>query len=672
MTNGEVVKREWLIYSKKHDSIFCFCCLIFGSESSSFKTGFKDWFHLTQAVKTHEHSNSHVNSFECWKDHLKRLCSNSTIELSLDKQLLDEKKRLKLVFERLVAMTLYLARQNIAFAGTDSKSGNFYELAQTISEFDVVMKSHLESNARNKYLTPASQNDFINAIGVRIRDTILNRIKESKYYSIILDCTPDVSHQEQMTIIFRYVFFDTKKREYQVEERFIEFITVADKTGEGITELIKQELDIHQIDIMDMRSQGYDNGRNMQGKHKGVQQRIREVNPLAVYIPCTNHSLNLSLNDVASASIDVSRFFSIVQHFFTFLSASTNRWDILKKHCQLPSDLAPKSISETRWSARYEAVKPLRRNLNEIVKSLDEISDSELFTNSTRQEASSIADQVDFKFIVSICIWYDILERFDRVSKLLQSIGMNIGSAVFLLRDLKKFLNDYASNGYDKAINVAMAIALEMNVPVTFETRKRGRPVESMTAEQHFKTNFFEYLVETAKASIAERFDAFSEHAEIFSFLYETEFIEERYNNGELLPMCMKLEQALSHNGKSDIDGNELCSELRIVGKMLKENSIEQIIDVINLIVKKQLETILPNTLIAYRILLTTAVSVASGERSFSKLKIIKTYLRNRTGQERLSNLAIISIEKDLTEILDYNDVVQDFANVKSRKFGNL
>lgn len=45
--------------------------------------------------------------------------------------------------------------------------------------------------------------------------------------------------------------------------------------------------------------------------------------------------------------------------------------------------------------------------------------------------------------------------------------------------------------------------------------------VESMTAEQHFKTNFFEYLVETAKASIAERFDAFSEHAEIFSFLYD-------------------------------------------------------------------------------------------------------------------------------------------------------
>lgn len=90
------------------------------------------------------------------------------------------------------------------------------------------------------------------------------------------------------------------------------------------------------------------------------------------------------------------------------------------------------------------------------------------------------------------------------------------------------------------------------------------------------------------------------------------------------------------------------------------------------MIVKKQLETALPNTLIAYRILLTISVTVASGERSFSKLKVIKYYLRSRTGPERLSNLAIISIEKYLANTLDYNDVITDFANLKSRKFGTL
>ena len=34
-----------------------------------------------------------------------------------------------------------------------------------------------------------------------------------------------------------------------------------------------------------------------------------------------------------------------------------------------------------------------------------------------------------------------------------------------------------------------------------------------------------------------------------------------------------------------------------------------------------------PNTCIAYRILLTILVTIASAERSFSKLKLIKSYL---------------------------------------------
>lgn len=246
-----------------------------------------------------------------WKENVNRLCSDTTIDLSLDKQLLDEKKRLKLVFERLIAMTLYLARQNLAFAGTDSTSGNFYELAKTISGFDIVMKNHME-NSRNKYLAPESQNELISVIGDRIRETILNQIKQSKYYSIILDCTSDVSRKEQMTVVIRYVHFDIQTRMYVFKESFIDFITVTDLTGEGITDLIKQQLDKYQIDIMNMRAQGYDNGRNMQGKHKGVQKRIRELNPLAIFIPCANHSLNLSLNDTASASVEISGFFPIV------------------------------------------------------------------------------------------------------------------------------------------------------------------------------------------------------------------------------------------------------------------------------------------------------------------------------------------------------------------------
>ena len=75
-----------------------------------------------------------------------------------------------------------------------------------------------------------------------------------------------------------------------------------------------------------------------------------------------------------------------------------------------------------------------------------------------------------------------------------------------------------------------------------------------------------------------------------------------------------------------------------------------------------------PNLRTASEILLTMSVSVASCERSFSKLKLIKTYLRSSMSQERLTNLAILSIEKQKFNLINYNDKLDQFADKKARK----
>jgi len=62
------------------------------------------------------------------------------------------------------------------------------------------------------------------------------------------------------------------------------------------------------------------------------------------------------------------------------------------------------------------------------------------------------------------------------------------------------------------------------------------------------------------------------------------------------------------------------------------------------------------------------AAYLATGEASFSKLKLIKNYLRSTMTQTRLSDLAIISIEKEMTKNLDYKDIIQIFARAKARK----
>ena len=59
---------------------------------------------------------------------------------------------------------------------------------------------------------------------------------------------------------------------------------------------------------------------------------------------------------------------------------------------------------------------------------------------------------------------------------------------------------------------------------------------------------------------------------------------------------------------------------------------------------------------------------MATAERSFSKLKLIKTYLRNIMQDDRLSGLVVLSIENAEAWKLDVSKIIDDFASRKARR----
>ena len=66
------------------------------------------------------------------------------------------------------------------------------------------------------------------------------------------------------------------------------------------------------------------------------------------------------------------------------------------------------------------------------------------------------------------------------------------------------------------------------------------------------------------------------------------------------------------------------------------------------------LATSYPDVCIAYMMYLTVPLTVATAERSFSKLKLIKNFLRSSMSQERLSGLSLLSIEHERAKTLDF------------------
>ncbi|XP_048447293.1 uncharacterized protein LOC125480448 [Pyrus x bretschneideri] len=182
-----------------------------------------------------------------------------------------------------------------------------------MAESDPLIKNHLQRFQNNEicyhYLSPTIQKELILLISCEIEAAIIQKVKEAKYFTVILDCTPNFSRQEQMTLIIRCV--NVNSTPVKVEEYFLQYLIVSNTSG--LLEELHNVLKVLDLDIDDVKGQCYDNGSNMKGRHQGVQKRLLDINPRAMYTPCGCHSLNLTLCNMENSCGKAKDFFGTVQ-----------------------------------------------------------------------------------------------------------------------------------------------------------------------------------------------------------------------------------------------------------------------------------------------------------------------------------------------------------------------
>ncbi|KAK2635053.1 hypothetical protein Ddye_029845 [Dipteronia dyeriana] len=230
-----------------------------------------------------------------------------------------------------------------------------------------------------------------------------------------------------------------------------------DTSGLGLFNALQFVLESLGLDINDVRGQGYDYRFNMKRKHQGVQKRLLEINPRALYMPCTSHSLNQTVSDIANSCVKAISCFGVVQRIYSLFSSSTKKWKNFQDNV---NGLTLKTLSSTRWESRINSVKAIKYQapqIREALLELDENSDDA----KTKSETESLANE---------------LENFE-------------------------FLLDYRESGFTYVMIGAKSIASDMETePILVKQRQIRRKKQfdeishediSQSAEESFRVNYF-------------------------------------------------------------------------------------------------------------------------------------------------------------------------------------
>ncbi|XP_043476438.1 zinc finger MYM-type protein 1-like [Leptopilina heterotoma] len=483
MPNGKKILRKWMIYSPNSKQLYCFCCRLFASSDeteSLFVSGFFKWWKLNPKVVQHENSEEHLGNLEKWKLFETGLKLENTIDSELLKNMVSEKKKWRNILTRLLDITLFLSKQNLAFRGHDESEnstnrGNFLEMVKLLSKYDAVLKEHtMRLDRHASYLSPETQNEFLNVLASHVRNVLIQEIKSVGYFSMMFDSTPDTSHVDQMSEVIRYVKINNGKVE--IKEVFLRFLPLKGKKASDLSSEIFANLESDGLDIMMCRCQGYDHATVMSGVHGGVQAIIKSKNEKALFNGCVNHLVNLcGVHSFAENALCVS-FFGTLEQIFAFFSASTHRWDVLLNHC----DCSVKRLSTTRWSAHYAAVKAVEENFDKVIAAIEELCDPQENVD-TRGSAQSLLPAVcNFTFLCFLYFWKEVLKEIDCTQVYLQTKALSLDKVAAKLELLRLFVHEERNNVVDKSIDRALLTAEEYGL----KTERRVRFRKRMAGEQ--------------------------------------------------------------------------------------------------------------------------------------------------------------------------------------------
>ena len=472
-----------------------------------------------------------------------------------------------------------------------------------------------------------------------------------------------------------------------IHENFLAFIECdSGITGSALSQKIISFLVSLGLDLSKLRGQAYDGAGNMSGSLKGTAALISKDHPLALYLHCASHSLNLAVVKCLDER-SIRNMIGTVNKVSIFFSAHPKRQRKLEDSIDntLPAGTLPSRVKKlkdlccTRWVERIDALDRFWKLLPCLVSCFEAISNegSSKWSRDSLTDANTLSLAITTtEFLSALVITSSCLSYLMPLTKSLQSEAQElvqavseVNSCVSVFQNLGKDVDKNHDRWFSEVQQLAASTGIELSLPRLCGRQTQRSNIPSQTPKEYYWRTITIPLLDHIISEMTSRFDkhqqlALSGLVFIPSVLVKRSLDEattqiadvgKMYTDDLPFPSCLHGEVHTWHLKWSEENSRGSASLPTTLETTLPHAT-----------------SMFPNIRELLRILCTLPVTSCSAERSFSGLKRIKTAMRSTMGNDRLTSIALLHLHRDVS--VEVPTVINEFARLHPRRLelGNI
>ncbi|XP_020615056.1 zinc finger protein 862-like [Orbicella faveolata] len=411
----------WLIYKEETDGekgrMFCLLCK--KHNTSNIKNNSKIYNltpaqrFKTDALKEHAKSAQHTPAVEA--EMIRRV---SVFHKEIESQ---ERSRDEVLHNAFMAV-YWLAKEEMA----NKKFPSLLKLLETLG---------LEKMKHFQHRSAGSTIEIFLTIGKVLKQRVVEALKTSKAFGLLVDEVTDVAVKEQLIAFVQYVGDDGHPL---VKFFFIDDVLEQSLStnAETVAKCIQDNLSNCELDILKMMSLVSDGAKVMTGHKTGVAARLKQLNSKLLNVHCICHRLALACAGASDETKYIAQVEGILLQLWKFFANSPKRMAVLVKaqessrkmklsyKARSAVEKKARKACRTCWLSTSNAVDGVYEDFVSIIQAINLIDDKDALASYLLSKMKS------FKFVGAIYILKAVLPELAALSKAFQHGTVNFGHIV--------------------------------------------------------------------------------------------------------------------------------------------------------------------------------------------------------------------------------------------------